>query len=248
MIDNIKKWVISTIIAILIWQLFSLLNIFNPIYFASPIEVLLELKSMFNNGSILRDITYTLKRVLLWLAISVIIWVPIWVLLWYFKRAHKYSAWIIDFFRSIPPIVFYPLLLISLWWWDISRISVAILWAVVVIILITSKWLAFESNLKLNYFKAIWASNYDVVKNIIVYQALPHIMTSIRTSASLIIIIIIVTEMLVWAKYWLWTRVQNVQITSNIPDLFATIIIIWLLWVWLNRILIFIEEKMIYWK
>jgi NitT/TauT family transport system permease protein len=61
------------------------------------------------------------------------------------------------------------------------------------------------------------------------------------------LIIVVVTEMLVGVKYGLGVRVQNVQITANVSDLFATIII-GLIGVLLNKIFIFFDRKFILWK
>lgn len=54
--------------------------------------------------------------------------------------------------------------------------------------------------------------------------------------------------MLVGVRSGLGARVQQVQITSNIPDLFTTIIIIGIIGILLNKLLIFFDKKLIYWK
>ena len=246
--NNIIKTIFGIIILILIWQIISWLNIFNPIYFASPIEVAKEAILMFQKGSILSDIWITLKRVILALFASALVGIPIGIALGYFKNSYKMFGDIIDFFRSIPPIILYPLFLIALGTGDISRVAVAFIGGVVVVILIIAKGLFQQSKLRRNYIRSLGASKWQVMKDVVWYEALPHIFTSLRTASSLIIIIVIVTEMLVGAQYGLGTRVQSVQITSNIPDLFATTIIIGILGVLLNTILIFIEKKKVSWK
>jgi NitT/TauT family transport system permease protein len=58
----------------------------------------------------------------------------------------------------------------------------------------------------------------------------------------------VVTEMLVGAQYGLGTRVQNVQITGNIPDLFVTIIVIGLIGVIFNKSFIWLDKRLVFWK
>ena len=246
--NNTLKTILGIIVLIGIWQIISWLNILNPIYFASPIEVAKEFMTMFQNGSIFSDIWATLRRVLVALFTAAIVGIPIGLVLGYFKTSYKMFGNIIDFFRSIPPIILYPLFLIALGTGDSSRIAVAFIGGLVVIILIIAKGLFQQSNLRRDYVRSLGASKLQVMKDVVWHEALPHIFTSLRTASSLIIIIVIVTEMLVGAQYGLGTRVQSVQITSNIPDLFTTTIIIGILGVILNKVFIFLEKKYVSWK
>lgn len=242
------KPILGIVIFIAIWQLVAWLNLFNPIYFASPIEVLKEIVKMFQMGSIFYDIYFTLYRLLFSVLIATILGLPIGLLLGYFSNVYRYFEEIIDFLRSIPPIVIFPLLLIVLGPGDNSRIGVAIFGAIVILVLIISKGLFQQSPLRKQFFKAMGANQSQILKHVVWYEALPHIIVALRTAVSLSLIIVVVTEMLVGAKYGLGVRVQNVQITANIPDLFATIIVIGLIGVLLNKILIFLDKKFVFWK
>ena len=203
---------------------------------------------MLQNGSIFSDIYFTLYRLFLAIVIATVFGVPIGILLGYFSQVYDYFGEIVDFLRSIPPIVIYPLLLIVLGYGDTARIGVAIFGAIVVMILIISKGLFQQSALRRQFFKAMGINQIQVMKNVVWHEALPHIMVALRTAVSLSIIIIVVTEMLVGAKYGLGSRVQNVQITANIPDLFATIIIIGIIGVLLNKIFVWLDKKFVFWK
>ena len=242
------KPIIGILALVAMWQLVAWLNLFNPIYFASPIEVFTEAMKMINAGTIFTDIYFTLYRLLFSMFIAIIFGLPIGLLLGYFASIYRYFGEIVDFLRSIPPIVIYPLLLIILGPGDSSRIGVAVFGAVVVLILIISKGLFQQSPLRKQFFKAMGATRSQILKYIVWYEALPHIMLALRTAVSLSLIIVVVTEMLVGARYGLGTRVQNVQITANIPDLFTTIIIIGLVGVLLNKILISLDRKFVFWK
>ena len=242
------KPILGIIGLVIVWQLAAWSNLFNLIYFASPIEVFREGVIMFQDGHIFNDIYFTLYRLLSSVIIASIFGVPIGLLLGYFSQTYHYFGEVLDFLRSVPPIVIYPLLLIVLGPGDISRIGVAIFGAIVVLILIISKGLFQQSPLRKKFFKAMGANQLQILKHVVWYEALPHIIIALRTAVSLSLIIVVVTEMLVGAKYGLGVRVQNVQITANIPDLFATIIIIGFIGVLLNKILISIDKKFVFWK
>ncbi len=243
-----KQTIIGILGILAIWQVVAWLGFFNPIYFASPYEVFFEIIKMFSGSSIYLDILNTINRIIISVIISAIIGIPIGIALGYFSNIYKYFGEIADFLRSIPPIVIYPLLLIVLGPGNTSRIGVAIFGSIVVLILIISKGLFQQSTLRKQYFASLGASKKQIIKHVVWYEALPHIMLALRTAISLSIIIIIVTEMLVGSKFGLGTRVQNVQITSNIPDLFATIIVIGLIGVIFNKFLIWLDKKYVFWK
>ena len=243
-----KQTLIGIFGIVVFWQAISWFGIFNPIYFASPYEVIVEIFKMFSASSIYLDIVSTLNRIIISIVISAIIGIPAGIALGYFSKIYKYFGGITDFLRSIPPIVIYPLLLIVLGPGDSSRIGVAVFGSIVVLILIISKGLFQQSSLRKEYFSSLGASKKQIVKHVVWYEALPHIMLALRTAISLSIIIIIVTEMLVGSKFGLGTRVQNVQITSNIPDLFATIIIIGFIGVLFNKLLIWLDKRFVFWK
>ena len=243
-----RQTIIGILGVIALWQVVAWLGFFNPIYFASPYEVFIEIFKMFSNSSIYLDTLSTLNRIIISVVISAIIGIPVGIALGYFSNIYKYFGEITDFLRSIPPIVIYPLFLIVLGPGDVSRIGVAIFGSIVVLILIISKGLFQQSTLRKQYFSSLGASKKQIIKHVVWYEALPHIILSLRTAISLSIIIIIVTEMLVGSKFGLGTRVQNVQITSNIPDLFATIIVIGLIGVLFNKLLIWLDKKYVFWK
>jgi len=146
-----KQTIIGILGIIILWQIISLLGFFNPIYFASPYEVFTEIIKIFSHSNIYLDIFSTLKRVIITIVLSGIIGIPIGIMLGYFSNIYKYFGRVTDFLRSIPPIVIYPLLLIILGPGDSSRIGVAIFGSVIVLILIISKGLFQQSQLRKQY-------------------------------------------------------------------------------------------------
>jgi len=159
-----------------------------------------------------------------------------------------YISPVFDFFRSIPPLVIYPLLLISIGPSDASRIGTAVFGSTTLFLLIIVQGLSQKDRLRVSFFRTRGASVLTLFKDIIFYEALPFIMTACRAASSLALIVIVVTEMLMGGQNGLGARVQQVQITSNIPDLFCTIIIIGFVGVILNKMFNWLEKRLVFWK
>jgi NitT/TauT family transport system permease protein len=238
----------GTFLVLALWQLAATVEVFSTVYFASPLETALEGVKMLSRGDIYNDLFSTLGRILVSLVLSVLIGIPLGIALGYNARLYQLFNQPLDFFRSVPPIVFYPLLLISLGPGESSRIATASLASSVMIVLIVSTGLAQQERLRTDYFSALGTRKVQLFKDIVWHEALPGIMTALRAAASWTVIIIIVTEMLVGPKSGLGARVQSVQIFSNIPDLFFTIIIIGLIGVGLNYLFEWLNRKVVFWK
>lgn len=245
---QINKKVTGVVIIVFVWELVAMIKILNPIYFAAPIEVFKEALHILNSTSIYLDILHTLKRVLAGLLLSVFIGVPVGIVFGYCKVCHDYFGTSVDFMRSIPPVVFFPLFFIVFGMGDISRIMTAALGTAVLIILIVSRDIMQKGRTRINYFRSLGFSGFQLFRYVIWYEALPAILISIRAASSWVVIIIIVTEMLIGPESGLGARVQSVQITSNIPDLYFTIILIGLIGTIINYLFEKLEEISIYWQ
>lgn len=232
---------------LLFWQITASIKLFNPIYFASLWEVLNEAVIMIRDGTIFKEMMVTIYRVFFSVLISALIGVPLAIVIGYFIQSYRLISKLVDFLRSIPPIVMYPLMLIMLGTGDASRIGVAVFGSVVVLVLIISKGLSQETLIRRLFNTAHGASRRQVIFHTVFFEAPPYIMVGLRTAVSLSIIVIVVTEMLVGAKYGLGIRIQNVQITNNIPDLFATIILIGLIGIGFNFMFAWFDNRFIFW-
>ncbi len=235
----------SFIVLLIFWTIIS--KFINSLFFTWPIEILNEFIKIFQTKKIYLDIFYTLERVIFIIIFSSIVAIPLWIILWFYSKIYKKINFILDFFRTIPPIVFFPFFLILFWYWDKARICVWFFWTVIIYIMIIADWLI-KKKYKKKYFSSLWLSDLVILKKIYSYEALKYIFIWLRIIIWISITIVIVTEMLASWEYWLWIRIQDFLITNNIESLFVMIFIIWIIWYFLNKITYLFEIKIIYWK
>ncbi len=245
-----KKWLplLGFGLLFLLWWSVDLLDITNPIYFSSPTETAKEAMSMIQSFSFWLDIWATVQRVLLSFFFSGLIGIPLGILLGSSTKTYTSASGALDFLRSIPPVIIYPLLFIAMGTGDNSRIFTAVFGGVTVAIMLIAKGLSLENQTIRQFYIAKKVTRTDIFCHIIWYQALPHIMVAMRTVVSLSLIVIVVTEMLIGDVHGLGTRIQNVQITSNIPDLFVSIIFVGIIGILLNQGIVILERHLVFWK
>jgi NitT/TauT family transport system permease protein len=244
----IRPSFIGVLAALLIWQAVSMLKVISPVFFATPAEVVTEAITMLQSGGIVLDTISTLGRVLISIALATAVGLPLGLFLGYYSSAHRYLAVLLDFFRSIPPVVIYPLLLICIGPTDWSRICTAALGGMLVIILIVAQGLAQQDRTRQHFLRMRGCSLPLLLRDVVWFEALPHTFTALRTAASLAVIVIVVTEMLVGGEHGLGMRVQQVQISSDVPDLYVTVIVIGLVGVGLNKTLQLLEKRLVFWR
>lgn len=232
---------------LIIWQLLSGTGFVNPLFLPTPIATWNALLKMSEEGILWNDAFHSLVRVFKGVGISILIGVPAGFVLGLVSLMGRTFGAVLDFFRSIPPVIFYPLALLIFGIGDASRIAVVVLGATTIIILTTSVAVERCSAMRQAVMRLYGASPFQVFRHVVLYEALPAVFLGIRTAISLGIIIVTVTEMLVGATHGLGSRATNAQITYETPQLFAVILVVGVIGVLLNQLMRMFENWFVSW-
>lgn len=103
------KKIISILIAVVIWQWWTVLFGSNYHFLPSPWEVILALKDGLMDGQILIHIADSLKRVLLGFLMASMAGILLGLLFGYYKKLSDYLKPIIEVLSPIPPIAWIPI-------------------------------------------------------------------------------------------------------------------------------------------
>lgn len=243
-----KKHILTYLIAIALWQIICSLHLANPLFLPTPLETVKEFVYLLGKKTILLDLIYSLQRILYGVVLSFIIGIPVGLILGYYENIYRYIDCLTDFFRSIPPILTFPLALLIFGVGDASRVAVIVFGCTTIMILNSALGVHNSSKMRVNVAKIMGAKWYQIFYKVILFDALPQIFIGIRVSLSMGVIIAIVTEMLVGAKYGLGSRAVNAQTAYNTPELYVTIIIVGLVGLFINKGLIVLEKRIVHWK
>ena len=173
---------------------------------------------------------------------------PIGALLGLCETVHEVTQGMMDFLRSIPPIIVYPLSQLILGPFDASRIGVVVFGATTIIVLATSEGVRNCSKIRQHCARLLGARWYHLLGTVVMFESLPAIVVGIRTAVSLSIIIVVVTEMLVGAKYGLGVRAASAQSTSATPTLYGVILVVGATGFVLNTLFVVLERRIGRWK
>ena len=120
------RTIAALLVLVLLWQLLSLTGWLNPLFMASPAETWKAGAQLARDGALHKDVLHTLYRALAGVGVSVGVGIPLGIAVGYSERAFRYVEGVIDFFRSIPPVIVFPLALLIFGIGEGGRVAVVI--------------------------------------------------------------------------------------------------------------------------
>jgi len=165
------------------------------------------------------------------------------------EHIYKLLKLSIDFWRSIPPIIIIGILINldskeELYW----RIWLVIFGAMPIIIIQLADSIGNSSKRRMLIFKSFKNSLFFRVRNVVIYEILPNLFSTVRTVVSFSIVIIIVSEMIYPPQYSIGGQIIHYQTASQIDYVYSYAFIVGLFGLLFNTTLRLLEKKVVYWK
>jgi NitT/TauT family transport system permease protein len=232
----------------LIWTVVTQFNIIDSFFLPHPEEVILKLLTLLQNGELNTDITLTSIRVIFSFCLAGLLGIPIGLFIGSNEKIYNSTEIIIDFIRSTPAPAIFPLFLLIFGVDDKSKIALAVFCISAIIMFNTAQGVRNSKKPRIEAVKLMGASKMQIFKEITFWEALPQTIVGLRTSISLSLTLIILTEMFIGTQYGLGRRIIDYQYTYSITSLYATILLTGILGYLLNQIFASLEKKVIHWN
>ncbi len=245
--DKLKLHAAVPLAILMIAMVIYYLGVFNRLMFPNPLIILLEFLMMIFSKEMYSNLFLTLSRVIWGAGISILIGVPFGLFLGYFNKLYNMFEFTVDFFRSIPATALFPLFILFFGIGNTSKIMLGAWIATLVIIVNTSYGVRHANKSYLRMAKVYKSSKIYILSHIVFMGALPNIFSGLRVGVSLVLIVVIVAEMFIGSVNGLGHSILNAQLTYDIPEMYALIIITGILGYLLNKGFLFLEKKTIHW-
>jgi len=247
------KWYylyISPLLLLVIWAIISKFEIVSPILLPSPKEVFISLFDLLftKEHNILTDIGLTFYRTLFSFGISCVIGIPTGLLMGYNIKVFKSLEFLVDFFRSIPPIALYPLFILFLGIGEPARLSVPIYGCTFVIIVNSIYGVINAPSLRRTVGKMYGFSKSQIFRKIIFPDSMPQVFAGMRTALSLSLVITIVVEMTMGASNGLGKKIFDFHLLFDTPEMYATILITGIMGYSFNKGFLWLEKHVVHWR
>ena len=185
--------------ALLLWFLVTNLGLVNPLFFPSPQSVGSSFVDILQNGykdrSLLEHIGASMWRLGIALVLSLCTAVPLGLASGYFKPVQALLDPFIEFYRPLPPLAYYTLLVIWLGIEDPSKIARWFLGGFAPLYIAMVSGVRRVPRDRINAALSLGASQGQVFSQIIFPSCLPELFTGLRTALGFVYTTLVAAEM-----------------------------------------------------
>lgn len=243
-----KKSTLFLAALLFIWIVITTLEWVRPVILPSPWAVIKAFFSLLFKQSLLWDIGVTLLRVLTAITIAFVIGVPVGLFLGYRQDYYKIVEMPLHALRSVPATALFPLFLIIIGVGEGAIISLATYPCLLIMLVNTVSGVQLANARRVHQAKIFQLNIYELVTEVLFWEALPSIFNGIRVSVSYCLVLVIAVEMFIGVgDTGLGRKIYDYQATYQIPEAYTAIIIAALIGIVLNWLVSSTEKIMLSW-
>jgi sulfonate transport system permease protein len=244
-----KKEILYGPVAVLLgWYALYWVRVVNPLFLPPPHEVVLELVRLLQTFEVWKDIGASLWRIIASFLIAAVLGIPIGLMMGYYRKANLAFELVVDFFRSLPALAIFPLLMFFFGIGDAAKIATAVFSCSLIIVVNSIYGVTGSKKTRQIVAFLMDANRREVFRKVIIMDALPQIFVGMRTSLSLAVVVIVVTEMFIGTNWGIGHRIFDAQLTYRVPEMYASIIVAGLIGYGLNKTFVGIERTLVHWS
>lgn len=204
-------------VGLVVWQGLSMLRFAGRGVVASPMESFVALPGSM--GGLMEDLLATTGRAALGLFVGAVGGVVIGLAMVPLLRRVAAIEGLLDFARSIPPVVLLPMLLLAAGYGDVTRVANVALGCAWTMALAVTTAAAAPRSARREQLELAGARRLRVLSWTEPWESLAVLAMGLRTSASIAVVVAVVTEMVMGAERGIGSRVIAAQIASDTPGL-----------------------------
>jgi taurine transport system permease protein len=181
------------------WFLASRLRLVNPAFLPTPGDVWAAFLELLRDGykgeSLLRHILTSLRRLFIALGASLLVAVPLGLAAGTSRLVRAVLDPLIEFYRPLPPLAYYTLLILFLGIGDESKVTLLFLSAFAPLLIGITFAVRRIPEDRLRAARSLGAGGFRLLWSVVLPSCLPDILTGFRTSTGLAYATLVAAEM-----------------------------------------------------
>jgi ABC-type nitrate/sulfonate/bicarbonate transport system permease component len=245
------RWVVLAVL-VTVWQVATV--IFPSPFFPQPARIFERAALLWlpdANGiltpGMLNDVLPSLGRMLLGFSVSVVVAVALGTAIGLSRKFGDYIDPIIQFLRAVPPPALLPIFLVLFGTGDEMRVLLIAFGTAWPILLNTIEGVRSIEELKYETATVFRIGFVGRLTRIVLPGAAPKILAGVRTSLSLALILMVISEM-VAASSGIGFSIVQAQRGFGFLDMWAGIVLLGIIGFLLNTVLTLIERRILAWQ
>lgn len=215
----------SPIVVLLLWEAAGRVGLTNPHLLPAPSRVFVDIYELIVSRELFGAFTASMVRVVSGFLIAVVVGVILGILMARFKLAEDFIDPLVELVRPISPLAILPLAILWFGIGDASKIFLIALSCSFPVLLNTYAGVKSIDVALIRAARSLGANQSEVIRRIILPGSLPTILTGVRISWGIALIVIIASEM-VGAVNGLGFMVLDAQQTFKVERVFSGIFVI----------------------
>ena len=188
---------LGILVVLLLWEALPYLVTMKAgtkLFFTPPSQVAETLWTLFASGTIWEPLGVSAAGFAIGLGIAIVIALPLGILIGRSETLNAFFDPFITAFNATPRLVFLPLVLLwfglGLW----SKVVIVAFGAVFPLLINTHEGIRNTDRLLINVVRAFGAKEWDIVRMVVVPNALPYILTGLRLAIGRAVLGVVVSE------------------------------------------------------
>ncbi|MBD2329238.1 ABC transporter permease subunit [Alkalinema sp. FACHB-956] len=264
-IDNAVNWVqlnrrfwtserlisiTSVLVILVLWTIATSFKWVSPLFLPSPIAVwsafLRILSEGYKGNSLGYHIFQSMYRLFAALVFAIVTAIPLGMLCGFFKPARAALDPLIEFYRPLPPLAYYTLLVIWLGIENPSKIALLFLAAFAPLFLAVVSGVQRISIDRINGARSLGASGWQLFVYVILPSCLPEIFTGLRTAIGVAYSTLVAAEMVAAVSGIGWMVLDASKFLRS-DVIFVGIIIMGTIAILIDTVIRWVEKSQLPW-
>lgn len=199
------------------------------------------------NGTLVFHSIDTINRVVVGFGLGSFLGAFSGIIIGWNRKLRAFFDILIDFLRNVSAITLIPITILLLGIGFKQKIAIIAFATYFPVVLNTINGVSSTEKSKIDALRAMQASNYEILRHVVLPSASPSIFTGLRISASIAFIVVIAAEMVGATSGLGYYMLQSERVYQT-TNMFATALLISILGYISNKALLKAGEKALSWK
>lgn len=233
---------------LILWEFFSRVGVLNPQFIPPFSKILGQIYILWFNNALFTNIMVSLWRVLLGLIIASIIAIPLGFLLGgWFSDIADWMDPLFRIFGQVNPFSLMPIFILFFGMGETAKLAVVAWVCIWPVLYNTILGARSADKLIIKTAVSMNVSNWQLFRKVLLPSAEPSIFAGLRVGAEMSFFMLIAAEM-IGASAGLGWLFHNSSMNNQIPRMYSAGLFIVFFGVILNRSLIYVQNKLFFWK
>ena len=243
---NWPGWIVFALV-LLIWEFGSRNNPALQSYLPPVSRILSSLGELILSGRIVSHLMITVSRFLQGYLLAASIAVILGTVLGYFRLAHSLFEAVIEFLRPMPSVAIIPVAVLLLGISDAMIVAVTVYASIWPVLINTIDGVRHLERTLIDTGRTFGLNRRQILWLVVLPAAAPYILTGLRISLSIALILVTTAEMIAGSK-GLGFFILDQERSMNSGNMYAGVILVSVLGYLLNRLFVLCEGWAMNWR